>query len=106
MPDPGLLEDAVKYAAGGGGAAVGGIGIIAALRWFITFMTGRIDREKDRIDAAALAIDLKWKAYREVLERQNAEIAADLAALRVEVERCHAEKLDLAVRLARLERGG
>lgn len=104
MTDPGLFDEAVKYAAGGGGAAVGGIGIIASLRWFVTFMTGRIDREKDRIDAATIALDLKWKAYREVLERQNAEVAAELAALRDEVERCHAEKLDLAVRLARLER--
>lgn len=103
MADPGLIDDAVKIAAGGAGAGGGAIGIMLLIRWFITFMAGRADNKEDRLEAQAAALDAQWKEYRETLEADRKALRAELAAVREEVERCHDEKNLLEQRLARVE---
>lgn len=110
VAEPGLMEEAVKYASAGGGAMGVLLLTAATVRWFITWLTGRHDRREDRLAAEDREIDQKWKAYRETLENDRREMREEIAHLRVglaniqvEVERCHAEKREMADRLSRLE---
>jgi hypothetical protein len=96
MTDPGLIDDAVRTAAGGAGFGGGAVAVMFLVRWFITFMAGRADMKEDRLIAQAADLDRGWKAYRETLETR-------LEALETEVTRCHDEKRDLERRIAKME---
>jgi hypothetical protein len=96
MTDPGLIDDAVRTAAGGAGFGGGAVAVMFLVRWFITFMAGRADMKEDRLIAQAADLDRGWKAYRETLETR-------LGALETEVTRCHDEKRDLEHRIAKME---
>jgi uncharacterized protein (DUF3084 family) len=100
---PDMLEDAVKFAAGGAGAGGGAVGIMFLLRWFLTFMAGRADIKQDRLEAQATELDRQWKEYREALETDRKALRAELSIVRQDVERCHSEKHDLEQRIAKME---
>jgi predicted nuclease with TOPRIM domain len=103
MTDPGLIDDAVRTAAGGAGLGGGAVAVMFLVRWFITFMAGRADMKEDRLIAQASELDTRWKEYRETLERDFKAMRGELSAVRQEVERCHAEKRSLESRVAELE---
>jgi len=103
MADQSIIDEMVKYGSGGMGVGIGGVGAIAGLRWFVTWLTGRLDAKQQRIDAEDHELDLKWKAYREAIETRLGKVEDDNLALRQEVELCHAEKRGLEQRLAKLE---
>lgn len=97
--DSGLGEAAVKIASGAGG--LGG-GFVFA-RWFILWLTGRHDRREADLRAEDSDLDKRWQKYREVIEARCEMLEGKVGKLEQEVDDCHAEKRDLAERVARLE---
>ncbi len=61
-------EQIARWAAGGGGFAAAWIAIQRLLNW----VTGRIDRRQDNLDAQEDRVDREWQAIREDLDRKLA----------------------------------
>lgn len=99
VADSSIAGEAVKIASGFGG--LGG-GLVFA-RWFIGWLTGRHDQREAELRAEDGQIDLKWRAYREAIEGRCEMLEGKVERLEKEVDDCHAEKRDLAARVARLE---
>lgn len=94
-----FLEDAAKYAVGGGG--LGG-GIVAA-RWFLLWLTGRHDQREATLNAKDDAIDERWAKYTKKMEERCDKLEERCQRLEQEVEDCHRDKRDLESRIAKLE---
>lgn len=110
VQDTSILDDVARWAAGAAGFGGGAVAAIALIRWFVTFIAGRIDRRQERLDLLDQEIDKKWQKYRETIEGRLEKVEAENEKLRVEyaevkedVDRCHAEKRELERRLAKLE---
>lgn len=87
MSDPTLFDGVVKAAATGSGVGGG----FFALRWLVQWLTGRLDKRQAQLDAEHDALDMSWKDYRLLLER-------DRQSLRDSMERI--EQQNRALRLA------
>ena len=72
MSDPGILDEAVTAAATGTGVGGG----FFALRWLVQWLTGRLDKRQAQLDAEHDALDMSWKDYRILLEKDRQETRA------------------------------
>lgn len=72
MSDPGIIDDAITTAAAGTGVGGG----FFALRWLVQWLTGRLDKRQAQLDAEHDALDMSWKDYRILLERDRQETRA------------------------------
>ncbi|RSU21195.1 hypothetical protein [Sphingomonas koreensis] len=71
MPtEPTILEEGAKIASAGVGVGGG----FFALRWLVGWLTGRMDRRQEVLDAQEGSIDQEWKDLREELKRDNADL--------------------------------
>ncbi|MBY8826129.1 hypothetical protein [Sphingomonas colocasiae] len=77
MDDGGIVDNAVQIAAGGAGAGGG----FYAIRWFFQWITGRLDRRQDLLDAQDQRVDREWQAIREELKADNDRMKARLEAI-------------------------
>jgi hypothetical protein len=75
-------------------AALGGAGgvMFYAVRWFVEWASGRVDRRQAQLDAEHAALDGGWATYRRMLEERNRVLDARVAALE-DLARANAEQL-------------
>ena len=74
MSDPGILDEAVTAAATGTGVGGG----FFALRWLVQWLSGRLDKRQAQLDAEHGALDMSWKEYRLLLERDRQDLRAQV----------------------------
>ena len=77
MSDPGILDEAVTAAAAGTGVGGG----FFAFRWLIQWLTGRLDKRQAQLDAEHDALDMSWKDYRLLLERDRQDLRATMGKI-------------------------
>ncbi len=77
MSDPSALDE-LKTVAVGGGSFGGGF---FALKWLVTWVTRRLDRRQERLDAEHNALDMGWKEYRLHTEKRLAAVEKQNRAL-------------------------
>jgi len=77
VSDPGILDEAVTAAAAGTGVGGG----FFALRWLIQWLTGRLDKRQAQLDAEHDALDMSWKDYRLLLERDRQDLRATMGKI-------------------------
>lgn len=87
-----LLESAVKTAFGGGGFAA----VVLLGKWFLGWLSGRVDKQQERVDMKNAEADARWAAYTKRVEER-------CEALEKEVEECHTARLELEGRVRKLE---
>lgn len=74
MSDPGILDEAATAVATGTGVGGG----FFALRWLVQWATGRLDKRQAQLDAEHGALDMSWKEYRLLLERDRQDLRAEV----------------------------
>lgn len=98
--DSGELLDKVAQGSGFGGTfAV----VLVSARWLLTWMTGRHDRREDLIEAKDAALDGRWSKYTKKIEDRCDKLEERCLRMEQEVDSCHADKMALERRLAKLE---
>lgn len=77
MSDPSAIDELKTVAVGGGSFG----GVFFALRWLVNWVTKRLDRRQERLDAEHNALDMGWKEYRLHTEKRLAAVEKQNRAL-------------------------
>jgi len=96
---PSVLSQLPAFVAMGGGAGGGFYG----LKWFIQWVTGRLDKRQEALDGQQNALNAAWAQYRHDLENRLKGAEARIGDLEREVEECRTDKADWMAMAKRLE---
>jgi hypothetical protein len=77
VADQSAIELAVTAAATGSGAGGG----FFVLKWLLQWLTGRADKRQAQLDAEHAALDMSWKDYRLLLERDRQELQLRMSTM-------------------------